>query len=132
MSFTLSRRRRCGRRFTLAALGNSSLDLVYDCGLGERAQITQLITLARNDLAHDTAHNLARARLRKVVHDVDLLGRREGANDFADLERELLVQTGLVVRVVLEFAEGSQSGNGKKTVSFLMELPKWNEKRHTV
>jgi hypothetical protein len=118
LSFTLSRRRRCGRRYTLAALGNSSLDLVYNCGLGERAQITQLITLARNDLAHDTAHNLARARLGKVVHDVDLLGRREGANDFADLEHELLVQTGLVVRVVLEFAEGGQKWEWEKNRQF--------------
>lgn len=57
----------------LSALGYCGLDLVHDGRLRQRAQIAQLITFACDNLAHDTAHNLARARLGKVVDDVDLL-----------------------------------------------------------
>lgn len=87
-------------------LGYPGLDLVHNRGLRKRAEIAQLVALARDDLAHDAAHNFARARLGKVVDDVDLPGRREGTDDFANLEHELLVQTRLVVWVVLELAEG--------------------------
>lgn len=43
---------------TLRALRNLLLDNVHDTRLRDSAQITQLVTLARNDLPHDTAHDL--------------------------------------------------------------------------
>lgn len=39
-------------------LGNFRLDSIDDPRLCERAEITKLITLTSNDLAHDTAHDL--------------------------------------------------------------------------
>jgi hypothetical protein len=85
--------------------GNSSLDLIHDGRLSECAEIPQVIAFPCDDLAHDTAHNLARPGLGKVGDDIDPLGRREGADHFADLECELLGQTRLIIRVVFELAE---------------------------
>ena len=84
-------------RICLSALGYCGLDLVHDGRFRQRTQIAQLITFACNNLAHYTAHNLARARLGKVVDDVDLLRCREGADNFANLLHEFLVETRLIV-----------------------------------
>ena len=91
------------------ALGHCGLDLVHDGRFRKRAQISKLITFARDDLAHDTAHNLARARLGKIVDDVNLLRGREGADSFANLEHEFLVQTHLIVIFELAMARIQQS-----------------------
>lgn len=45
---------------------------------------------------------LSRAGLGQVVHNVDLLGCREGSDDLADLEREFLDEGTAVGGVVLE------------------------------
>ena len=79
--------------------------MIHDGRLSKCAEIPQRITFPCDDLAHDAAHNLARAGLGKVGDDVDPLGRRKGANHFADLEYELLGQTRLIIRVVFELAE---------------------------
>jgi len=42
----------------LRTLGDLGLDGLYNSGLRERAQVTELVTLARDDFAHDAAHDL--------------------------------------------------------------------------
>jgi|SRR5712671_3024543 len=79
-----------GRQKALPALGDLGLDLIHHSRLGEGAQIAELIALTRDDLAHNAAHDLARARLGQVIDDIYLLGRREGADDLANLECKLL------------------------------------------
>jgi hypothetical protein len=90
----------------LRALGDLGLDLVYHSWLRECAKVAQLVTFARNNLAHDATHDLSRARLGKVGDNVDLLWRREWTNHFADLEHELFGQSSPIVRVVFEFTRG--------------------------
>jgi len=92
-----------GRQKALPALGDLGLDLIHHSRLGEGAQIAELIALTRDDLAHNAAHDLARARLGQVIDDIYLLGRREGADDLANLECKLLGQALLVIRVIFEF-----------------------------
>jgi hypothetical protein len=92
--------------------GYFGFDLVHAGRLRQRAQIAQLITLACDDLAHDTAHNLAGARLGKVRDDVHLLRRREGADNFANLEHEFLVKTLLVVPVIFKLARRDKKKKG--------------------
>jgi len=65
--------------------------MIHDAWVRERTQVTKLISLAGDELPQDTAHDLARARLRQVPDKVDLLRCREGADDLADLEDELLL-----------------------------------------
>ncbi len=73
-----------------------------------------MIALACDDLTHDATHDLARAGLGQVGDNVDLLGRRKGTDDLADLEDELLDKGGFVARVILEFtameSRSAQSG----------------------
>lgn len=76
---------------------NLSLDDLDNRGFGERRQITELVTLASDDLAHDTTHDLARASLGQVGDDVDLLGRGKGTDDLANLADERLDETSLAI-----------------------------------
>ena len=86
--------------------GDLVLDDADDAGLCKGGEIAKLVALASDDLAHDAAHDLAGARLGQVRDDVDLLGRREGADDLAHLEDELLDEAGLVGGVVAELTAG--------------------------
>ena len=72
------------------ASSNLLLDDIHDSRLSDRRQVTKLIALACNDLAHDATHDLARTSLRHIRDDVDLLGGSEGTDDLSDLQRELL------------------------------------------
>ena len=97
------------------ALGYFGLDLIHTARLRYRAQIAKLITLACDDLAHNTAHNLARPRLGKVGDNVHLLGRRERADNFTNLEHEFLVKSLLVVPVIFKIAtKGGQNKSFSK------------------
>jgi hypothetical protein len=92
-----------------------------------------LIALASDDLAHNAAHNLARARLGEVVDDVDLPGCRKGTDDLANLEHELLIQTLDIVRVVLEFSDGKENDKNEKRQSSDTNITNGeNGQRHTV
>ena len=93
-------------RAARSALRDLGLDDLDDGGLGERAEVAELVALAGDDLAHDAAHDLARARLGQVGHDEDLLRRREGPDDLAHLQHELLDEVGFVGGVVLELSGG--------------------------
>ena len=84
-------------------LGNQMLHNARVC---KRAQVTELIRLAGDELPQDTTHDLARARLRQVADEVDFLRCCEGADDLADLEDELFLEHLWVRGVVLEFAGG--------------------------
>ncbi len=88
-----------------AQSSNLGLDDIDDSWLSERRQVTELVTLARDDLAHDTTHDLARASLGQIRDDVDLLGCGEGTDDLADLLNKRLDEAGFVGRVVLELPE---------------------------
>jgi hypothetical protein len=39
-------------------VGNDFLDVIDDGGLGQRAEIAKLVSLASNNLAHDPTHDL--------------------------------------------------------------------------
>lgn len=82
------------------------LNDLHNTRIRQRAQIAQLIRLTRDDLPHDPSHDLPRTGLRKVAHDVHFLRRREGADDFADLDGEFFRERGFVGGVVFEFAVG--------------------------
>ena len=84
-------------------LGNQMIDDAWVC---ECAQVTELIRLAGDELPQDTAHDLARARLRQVPNEVDFLRCCEGTDDLADLEDELLHEHLWVRGVVFEFTGG--------------------------
>ena len=86
----------------LRAGSDLGLDDIDDGRLSERRQVTELITLAGDDLAHDATHDLARTSLRHIRDDVDLLRGGEGTDDLSDLQRELLDQSSFVVRIVFE------------------------------
>lgn len=100
----------------LGALGNLGLDLVHNSRFRECAKVAELVTFARNNLAHNATHDLSRARLGKVGDDVDLLRRSEWTDHFADLERELFGQSCLIVRVVFEFTRGNLSNRKVRSV----------------
>jgi hypothetical protein len=113
--------------FDLSTLGNFGLDLIHTARLRYRAQIAKLITLACDDLAHDTAHNLARARLGKVGDDVHLLGHREGADNFTNLKREFLVKSLLIVPVIFKFAtKEGQKKKGSANICKTITSSKWD------
>jgi hypothetical protein len=76
---------------------NQLLDNGWVC---ERAQVSKLVRLASDKFPQNTAHDLARARLGQVTYKVDLPRRCEGADDFANLEGELLLELGLGVILV--------------------------------
>lgn len=101
---------------TSQPLRNLRLYNLHNPRLRQRTQIPQLVRLARNNLAHDPAHDLPRARFGQVRHDVHLLRRGEGADDFADLDGELLCEGGFVGGVVFEFAVGGRviGGRGRR------------------
>lgn len=80
------------------------LDRLDDTWLRKRTEVPELVSLSSDDLAHDTAHDLARASLGQVADDVHFLGGGEGADDFADLKGELFRQSGFVGGVVFEFS----------------------------
>ena len=84
----------------------------------KRTQVAELILLAGDELPQDTAHDLARARLRQVPDEVDFLWCCEGTDDLADLEDELLLEDLWVRGVVLEFAGG---GSRKLTSDTMVE-----------
>ena len=84
---------------------NLLLKLIDNAGICERREVAELITLACDDLAHYTTHNLARTRFGQVGHEIDLLRRRERTNDLTHLERELLVEASLVGSVKFELSE---------------------------
>jgi len=69
----------------------NNLDNLLDhARIRQRTSIAKLVLLARQDLAQDTAHDLAAPRLGKVGHNVHGLGRREGSDALAHLDDELL------------------------------------------
>lgn len=110
------------------------LDDFNDGGVFHGAEVTKLITLAGNDLPHDTTHDLlwkgnqsqdrgkynttfwldcpylSGAGLGQVADEINLLGSSEGTNDFADLKGELLEEARLVVGVVLELTVNKRLG----------------------
>lgn len=80
------------------------LNNLHHTRIRQSTQIAQLIRLTRDDLPHDPSHDLPRTRLGKVAHDIHFLRRREGADDFADLDGEFFRERGFVGGVVFEFA----------------------------
>lgn len=62
------------------------LDSINDAGVSQSTKVTQLITLSRRDLAHNTAHDLTGSCLGEVWNDYDLLWGREGPDDLPDLK----------------------------------------------
>ena len=72
-------------------MGMDSLNnLVHNRWVTKGTYITQLILLARQNLPQDSPHDLARSGLGQIFHDDDVLGSRERANCFANLEDEFL------------------------------------------
>ena len=98
------------------------LDDVHDSRLSERRQVAELVALACDDLAHDATHDLARASLGQIGYNINLLRRREGTDNLANLEDEFLGEGGFVSGLVLEFWLQGDEGTDGLTVSSLAVL----------
>ena len=85
-------------------LGNFLFNSIDDSRICERAEITELIALTGDNLAHDTAHDLSGSGLGEVWNDEDLLWSGEGPDDLPDLEDELLNKGSLIFGVIGESA----------------------------
>lgn len=91
--------------------GDLSLDGRNDTGIGQGAEVAQLIAFSTRDLAHDTAHDLTRPRLGEVGNDENFLRGSKRPNDLSNLKGELLGEGGLIVGIVREFATEEVSVN---------------------
>lgn len=74
-----------------------------------RSDIAKLVLLAGENLPQNAAHDLARASLGKIRHDVDSLGSGEWANAAADLQDQVLAQGIRRFITILEGDEGIDS-----------------------
>lgn len=81
------------------------LDSVNDAGVGQGAEVTQLIALSRRDLAHNTAHDLTRPSFWEIGNDYDFPWGCERPDDLPDLKDELLSETSFIVGVVGEITK---------------------------
>lgn len=92
----------------------NNLDQVGDhVGVRQGGHVAELILLAGQDLSEDSAHDLARSRLRKVVDNDDLLRGGKRPDLLAHGEHQLLLGGGDVVDLLLEGDEGGDGGAGQ-------------------
>lgn len=92
---------------TLPGSQNLLLQMINNARIRKCRQVAELVTFTRNDLSHNSAHDLqissvkriqleqgirfylSTSRLRQVIDDIDLLRRSKRTDDFANLERQL-------------------------------------------
>lgn len=80
-------------------------DRVNNRRIRQGRDIPQLILLARQNLSQNAAHNLARASLGQIRHDIDALRGRERSNRLSHLEHQLDVDFLGCLDAVLEGQE---------------------------
>ena len=76
-----------GRLVVVLAVGDLALELRHDVRVAQRRDVAELAALG--DVAQQAAHDLARARLGKVVGPDDALGPRELADPLRDVLADL-------------------------------------------
>src|SRR5262245_47767126 len=92
-----------GRGILLDARAVVLDELLYDVRLGAGREVAEAFVLPRRDLAQDPSHDLPAPRLGEAGRDLHDVGRRERADDLADLLLEdarhlLAVALGMVGR----------------------------------